>query len=308
MQKLIIGFILFDDITAKYLEQFLDSLQKQSWQDFTILAIDHSQKKDNKNRNIFNKLYPQASIEWPGKNLGFAAGYNRLIERASKFGAEYFLALNVDTIHDSNMLQNLVSAMDKAYDLGSVSPKIKRWDFAGKKKTADIDSCGIVLRPGLKFVDLGTGQIDKGQFDEAEILGPSGAAAFYRMSALESVKEKTGYFDERMFMYKEDCDLDYRLHLAGFKSQCIGSAVIYHDRTVTTSGESVVAASKARGTKSKQVKIWSFRNQLLIYKKHWHSQNIKNKIIIIFRLIAQSFYIIIKERYLFKEIFNIHNS
>ncbi len=91
-----------------------------------------------------------------------------------------------------------------------------------------------------------------------EILGPSGAAGVYRLSGLEKIKVNNQYFDELMFMYKEDCDLDYRLFLAGYKSLYVSEAVIYHDRTVFSRGENDLKVVLNRKSKNKKVKEMVF--------------------------------------------------
>lgn len=117
------------------------------------------------------------------------------------------------------------------------------------------------MKPGLRFVDAGQGEPDKGQYDDINILGPSGAAAMYRLEALEKAEQNGQYFDELMFMYKEDCDLAYRLKLAGYKSKCAPDAIIYHDRTARAKGEGNLKVFFNRGNKSQQIKKWSFLNQ-----------------------------------------------
>ena len=51
MQKLVIGFIAYNELTAKYLPYFLTSLKEQSFKDFSILVADNSEAEDNKNKD-----------------------------------------------------------------------------------------------------------------------------------------------------------------------------------------------------------------------------------------------------------------
>ncbi len=303
--KLVIGFITYEKVTAKYLPYFLPSLKSQTFKNYKIIAIDNSEKQNNKNTEFIKKNYPEINIGWAEKNIGFARAYNKIIKEAIDSGLEYILILNPDMVLEPETVKKLVEAMDNDSSLGSCGPKILRWNFENNKKTNIIDTCGIKLKPGLKFADIGQAQIDSNKFNHISILGPSGAAAMYRLSALEKVKFNGQYFDELMFMYKEDCDLAYRLFLTGFKSKCIGEAIIYHDRTAAAIGESDIEIAKNRKNKSRQVKEWSFLNQQIIFLKYWHQQNFLNKLAIIWFEFKIILFILLFEQYLLRQYWDL---
>jgi len=310
---LIIGFITYGDTTAKYLPYFLASIFRQTFFGFDEIAVDNSEEQDNDNRRYIRKHYPKMEFHWAGKNLGFARANNIIIKKAAARGAKYVMLLNPDTIMEPETVQNMVNALEADPALGSVSAKIRHWDFKKNEKTAILDSCGIVLRPGLRFFDLGEAQEDKGQFDSTVILGPSGAAPMYRMAALEKIKfasphgvdGEAQYFDELMFMGKEDCDLAYRLKLAGIKSKLVASAIVYHDRTTYGTGESDIKVALNRRHKSKQFKKWSFLYQHIIFVKYWKLQSIKEKIALIWYALEMLAFAVIFEQFLLPEYFRL---
>jgi GT2 family glycosyltransferase len=304
--KLAIGFITYGEHTAKYLPYFLPSLFKalSEIDDYQIFCWDNSEVGE-KNVEFMANTYPGIKITKSGKNIGFAAAYNKMMSEARKLDAEYFLVVNPDTILEPEAIKKLVEVMDKNKSLGSASPKVLKWDFENSRKAKIIDTCGIKLKAGLRFVDLGQGEVDKGQYDNFEILGPSGAAGIYRMSALEKILplDKGGrgdcqYFDELMFMYKEDCDLAYRLKLAGFKAKLRPEAIIYHDRTVASAGKGFMALFRGRRSRKRQEKKWSFLNQHIIFLKFWHLQGFLNKLVIILRMLAMFIFALLFEPYL----------
>jgi GT2 family glycosyltransferase len=312
--KLIIGFITYGENTAKYLPYFLDSLEQQTYSDFGVIAVDNSDKWNNPNREYFQKNKRDWNFEWLGANLGFAKANNHIFTAAQKFKPEYIMFLNPDTIMEPDAVERMVEAMDANSHWGSLSPKIRIWDFDNKKKTEIIDSAGIVLRPGLRFADLGQGETDSGQFDRAKILGPSGTAPMYRLKALLSVernnnlidkRNRVEIFDERMFMYKEDCDLAYRLFLGGWMSGIAPGAVVYHHRTASGLGESNLKISLNRRNKSRQVKRWSFYNQHLIFLKFWGLQSSWDKILIISYALKMLVFVLVFEPYLLGEYFKL---
>lgn len=307
--KLVVGFLTYNENSAKYLADFLPSLKDAlnflNPNDYQVFAFDNSDKTseinkvkleefNNQNPNFLEYLHTEC-------NLGFSRAYNILIRSAHRLGAEYFFVVNPDTVLEKDTISELVASMDKDNSLSSVSPKIRRWDFAANTKTRIVDSCGLILGPGLSFKDLGQGLEDDKRFDKFEILGPSGAAGLYRISDLEKIKVNDQYFDENFFMYKEDCDLAYRLHLIGGKSALVPTSIMYHDRTAASSGKGIIAKVFDRAKKSRKIRSWSFRNQHLIFVKHWESQNLLNKIIILFRVLSMAIFSLILEQFNLKE-------
>ncbi len=305
MSKLVVGFITYGRVTAKYLPYFLDSLQKQTYKDFDIIVIDNTDDEENDNRGYIKKNYSEIEFKWGGGNMGFSRAYNKIIKKAINRGASLFLMLNPDMILEKDAIEKMVRKIKSDGSLGSVSPKIFKWDFKYKEKTNIIDSCGIKLNPGLNFIDMCQGKPDKGRCCGIRPIGPSGAAGLYRISALEKIKGKNQYFEELMFMYKEDCDLIYRLYLAGFKSACVGDAIMYHDRTAASGGESYLDIIKNRRGRNKNIKAWSFLNQQIIFIKYWKLQSFHNKLNIVWYEIRAIIFIIIFERFLLRELVNL---
>ena len=287
-KKVAVGFITYGQSTIKYLPDFVAGLKAQTFKDFSVLVLDNSDVADRANEAWLRQNMPEADIQIAPANFGFAKAANQLLAKAKSHGAEYFWLLNPDTCLDPNALAELVRFMDEHGQIAAASPKVLRWDFANKTKTKIIDTCGLILRPGFKFVDLGQGEIDNSQFDKFSILGPSGCSAFFKLAALGNLK-----FDENFFMYKEDCDLAYQMFLAGKLSSLVPSALVWHDRTV---------AGGARKNKGRQGKIWSFFGQHLLLKKYFRYQNFWSKLMIIGREILMLGYAVIFEPYLFKEL------
>ena len=329
--KLVVGFLTYQELSAKYLTDFLPSLEAALGflppDDYRVLVFDNSPSDDQSNISILEKFNAGelitndnrcASIprvifqhQTVGQNIGFSRAYNILIRSALSLQAEYFLIINPDTFIEPGAIQKLVAALDNNASLGSAAPKIRRWDFVHKIKTNFIDSAGLILKPGLKFFDLGQGEEDKGQFDKASIIGPSGAAGLFRLSALSEIGERGDreadwqYFDEHFFMYKEDCDLNYRLFSVGYFSCLVPEALVFHDRTAASSGQSLPSILLDRRKKSRQVRIWSFVNQHLLFVKHWKKQNFAVRMIIIYRILVMFIFSLILEQYLLKSYWSI---
>jgi len=316
--KIIIGGILYNKDkygTDKYLKYFLGSIKKQDYQNIKIIFVDNSPEKNNLNSKFLSK-YPEIEIIYPGENTGFAKANNIMIKRAIELGADYFVASNVDMIYDANAISELVNAVIKTPQVASAACKIKRWDFAAKDeknkgKTNFIDTTGIIITRGHRFIDRGQADIDHGQFDqEEEVFGASGAAVIYRLSALEDIAfvaedGRKEYFDELMFMYKEDVDLSYRLQLAGYKCIYTPRATIYHDRTVESSGRGIINIIKGRLSRNKKYKEWSWLNHHIILQKIIGTNTHKTKAQTLWYEIKSNIYVILAEPFLIKQVFKL---
>ncbi|MFH1233528.1 MAG: sugar phosphate nucleotidyltransferase [Patescibacteria group bacterium] len=279
----VVGGILYDApdgkyATSKYLPYFLPSVKAQDYKNIKLIFVDNSPIEDNLNIKYIKEYFPEAEILRPGYNTGFGKANNLIIRKAIELGADYFLATNVDMIYEPCVISELVNAIMKSPQNGSATCKVKRWNFKDKDSdnngiTNFIDTAGIVMTKEHRFIDRGQGEIDYGQFNnEVEIFGPSGAVAMYNIHALEDVaflneEEKKEYFDELMFMYKEDVDLAYRLQMAGYKSLYTASATIYHDRSVEAKGKGIIDIIKGRIGREKKYKEWSWLNHHIILSK-----------------------------------------
>lgn len=281
--EVVVGGILYDSpdgkySTSKYLPYFLPSLKKQDYRNIKVLFVDNSPNEDNLNRQYIKDYFPEAEIIRPGFNSGFGKANNLMIKRALELKADYFLASNVDMLYENNVIAELVNAIIKSPQNASATCKIKQWNFSEKDRdtggrTNFIDTVGIDITREHRFIDIGQGEIDYGQYDgEKEIFGPSGAAAMYSLAALEDVAfvnedGRKEYFDELMFMYKEDVDLAYRLQTAGYKSVYTSGAVINHDRSVIARGKGIIGIIKGRIARPKRYKEWSWLNHHIILQK-----------------------------------------
>ena len=309
--KLAVAFLCYNQSSAPYLPDFLSSLDaalEAAGTEVFVLAGDNSDQPPYVNNLLIDGHNRQSSF--PArlfsfeKNLGFAAAYNRLIAAAVSEKCDYFLMLNPDMLIDREMIRELMAALADNNQLAVVCPKIYRWDFSAKQKTKILDSCGIILKSGLRFSDLGQGKEDDGRYDRSEIFGPSGAAACFRVKALKKIRIKGQYFDERFFMYKEDCDLAYRLHLAGLKTKLVPTAIAYHDRSAASKG-GFLKTWQAWQRRSPLTRSWSFVNQHFLFAKYWPEESLKSKGLIIVQLLFLRVFSLIFAPFLLKSYIQI---
>ncbi len=160
-----------------------------------------------------------------GHNLGLTGAINRAIEQAQ---GQVLVALNNDTEASPGWAQAMVEALAAHPDAGIISSKMMLFNEREKIHSAG-DGFGTDGIP----INRGVWQKDEGQFDrDSYIFGACAGAAAYRREMLEDI----GLFDEDLFMYMEDVDLNWRAQLAGYRVIFAPDAVIYHHLSATGGG------------------------------------------------------------------------
>jgi glucose-1-phosphate thymidylyltransferase len=263
--------------SEKYIIPCIQSLLAQTHENFEIVIFDNDSSDETV--SLLADKFPEIRVIESEKNVGFARGHNEILR---KTGSEFYACVNVDILFEQNFLAELIRVIQEKPNLGSAGGKLKFWDFnafhagaTSEGKTNFIDTVGIRILRSHRFEDIGQGEIDCGQFDDDQkIFGISGAAALYRREALRDVafendRGELEYFDESMFMYKEDVDLAYRLQWAGWKATLSPLAVGYHDRTVSVRGTSALSLIKNRLKKTRAVNQQSFLNHRILLRKNF---------------------------------------
>lgn len=256
MKKVAIVTVNFngEDDTLELLES-LKTIQDSGFK-IQVIVVDNG-SSDNLVGEVIKK-YPEIVVLQNGQNLGFSGGYNRGIEHALIWGADYVLIINNDAqIIDPNLLQQLIKTASLDDSVGIVGPKIyfaKGSEFH-KDRYKDEDLGKVLWFAGGSFdwnnvmtVHRGLDEVDEGNFntvEEAEFL--TGCCMLIKREVLE----KVGYFDERYFAYCEDSDLCQRVKIGGFKLIYDGTTSIAHK------------VSKAEGVGSQVVDYYLTRNRLI---------------------------------------------
>ena len=197
-------------------EHYLDGLfstlkQHTKFDDVAVVVVD--------NASADGTLAELARIgqSWPGlhvlpqtRNTGFAEGNNIGLRWARERGAAFALLLNQDIEVTPNWLQPLLSIMETRPDVAAVQPLIVLYSEPHLINTAgnELHFCGFGYCGGYRQT------IDSLPSDAQprSVAFASGAALLLRMDALA----QSGDFDEKLFLYHEDCDLQIRLRQLGY--------------------------------------------------------------------------------------------
>jgi len=219
MQNPLISIVVVHYGDVSYLTRCLESLRSSTYKDIEVIIVD-------------NNPHPVA-VEFPipvrryihnGKNYGFAGACNIGIDSAE---GEYIFILNNDIKVDEVCIERLISVALNDRRLAVVQPKMLDMRegrlFHSSAGGGMLDIFGYPFARGRIFDHV---EVDRGQYDDAiEVFWCSGAALFARRSVLI----EAGLFDEDFFLYMEEIDLQWRIHLLGYKIVYVPEAVIYHE-------------------------------------------------------------------------------
>ena len=199
------------------------SLQQQTFQDFELIVVDNGSTDGSLDLLREAPLDRMKTIANP-ENRGFCAANNQGIEAAD---GQFIGLLNNDAEAEPRWLQHLLAAIESAPGVGMAASKILTWE----DRTV-IDKAGHLIYPDGQNRGRGTGELDRGQYDQLEEAAwPDGCAALYRRSMLKQI----GGFDEDFFAYADDAELGLRAQIAGWRCLYVPKAVVYH-RTGSTLG------------------------------------------------------------------------
>ncbi len=198
-------------------------------------------------------------------NRGFAGGANDGIAAVGDVDA--ILVLNPDAVLAPDHLEHAVAALGSDPRRGAVQGRLHR-RVERPDGLAVIDTTGHEAFRTRLFRNRGEGEVDRGQWARpGEVFGVSGAAALYRRAMLEDVavelpgRPRPEVFDEDLFAFWEDVDLDWRAAMRGWVCWYEPRAVARHERGGAGPRRTVL------------VEHLNFRNRLLLLAKNdtWRS-------------------------------------
>ena len=164
-------------------------------------------------------------------NLGYGTAHNIAIKESIKHKVPYHLVLNPDIYFKSGVIDSLYSYMESNQDVGNVMPQVRYPD--GKIQylckllptPSDLILRRFIPNKAWKEKNNQIYELRKSQYNSImNVPNLSGCFMFLRTSILEEV----GLFDENVFMYLEDTDLNRRIHTK-YKTIFYPEVEIYHN-------------------------------------------------------------------------------
>lgn len=269
MTKLLVGLTSYKDL--HYLKEVLPALEQLRTElSATIVVLDNAWEKDIQAyvKEHFPKFHV---IQHKEHNVGYGRSYSEILRRFPKH--DLFLVTTNDVLLDVPTVKTFVERMKEDESIAVCAGKIYMWDFDKKRKTQIIDSFGLAAQKYHHFADRGHGEKDHGQYDDRlnDVFGVSGAAFLIRTSVVPKLHgNEWQLFDDRMWMYKEDADLSYRLRWLGETIRVFPEVWAWHARTTMSArGTGLVPLVRADNLKHPYSRNHSYRNHFVLLKNNW---------------------------------------
>lgn len=220
------------------------SLKRQTYQPFHIYLIENG-SHDESAEHLSKLADQQLTFVQNEKNLGFTGGVNQGITWAIDQGYEAVALLNNDAHVEPNWLETLVHAMERT-NASAVTGLMLSDDGKTIGDTGDFyTTWGI---PMLRDESKPVSEAPESGF----VFGATGGATLYSVELFKDI----GLFDDVLFAYNEDVDVDWRAQLAGHKIYYEKAAVVYHKHSSTS--------KKMPGFTTRQV----FKNLPVVFLKN----------------------------------------
>lgn len=225
-----------------FLANCLQSLQKQSFEEFETIVVDNGSFDES--TLYIKENFPEVILVELDKNYGFSKAVNEGIRKSV---SKYVILLNNDTTVDQKFVEELVKVMEESKEIFSCQAKMLQMYDADCIDDAGDYYCSL----GWAFA-RGKGKPSVLYQEDANIFAACAGAGIYRREVFEQI----GYFDEAHFAYLEDIDIGYRARIHGFKNKYAAKSIVYH------------AGSASSGSRYNEFKVeLASRNSIyLIYK------------------------------------------
>jgi GT2 family glycosyltransferase len=227
-----ISTIIINYNSGEYIFECINSLLNQSVATEIIVIDNNSNDGSSKKLKIMSEK-GGIIYKFLPENIGSSAANNlgmKIID------ADAYLILNADIILTENYLEECINELIENENTGAVVGKLL--NYYNKDM---IDGCGVDLCYECIPIERGKNTVNTASsFNKrTKVFAVCCAAAVYRKSALEAVKNENGnYFDQKYFAFYEDLDLSFRLNIHNYNNIYIPGAIAYHVRGGSTKNQS----------------------------------------------------------------------
>jgi GT2 family glycosyltransferase len=204
----------------------LDSLMRVEDPALDVIVVDNG--STDSSHEIVRERYPGVTLIENGRNLLFAAGNNVGIEAALEKGAEYILLLNNDTEVDPCFVREMLGVFDDP-SAGIAGPKIYYYDDPGRIWYGGGGFNRLTGVPYHRGLRSGDG------FD-GDVPGATGWVTGCALLARAEVFRGLGGLDPSYRIYCEDVDFCLRASRAGWSSQYVPDAKVWHKVSSSSGG------------------------------------------------------------------------
>lgn len=225
-----IGVVTVTFGSGGVLEDFLASLDCQTYRNFCLIAVDNGSKDDTVEQL---KAYRgcECFVIANGQNLGVAAGNNQGIRAAIDAGCEYVLLLNNDVVFGPGLFQQLVDGLSE-HNCQMTTPLIY---YHAKPDVIWAAGGNFQWMYGYRCIHYSLGEEDHGQHFIPQLVTHTPTCC---VLVQRKVFQVIGLMDERYFVYGDDNDFMFRAWKADILLFFLPEAKLWHKVGSLTGTES----------------------------------------------------------------------
>jgi GT2 family glycosyltransferase len=206
-----VSAILVNLDCGRLIDLVFPSLARQTWPDLEVVVMDNGSTDGSIER--IEREFPATRVIRLGRNTGFSHALNAGIRATA---GEYVLSLNFDVVLEPGFVAALVDALERHPDAGWAAGALRQLSAAGVVDA--IDCYGHWMLPSRYVYGCDPARRRPDEYpDECLVFGASACGALYRRRMLEDVAVDGEIFDEDLFAYFEDVDLDWRAQQRGWR-------------------------------------------------------------------------------------------
>jgi GT2 family glycosyltransferase len=220
----LVTIVLVSRNPGSFVDLVFPSIHAQTYVRHEIVVVDNGSSDGSVER--IRAVAPAARILLLGHNTGFSHALNAGVRAAA---GEYVLSLNFDVVLEPGFIGALVAALASRPEFGWAAGAMRRLTENGVGD--DIDCNGHYLLRSRYCYGYDPDHPDPAWYSTPrEVFGASACAALYRRSMLDALTFEGQIFDEDLFAYFEDVDLDWRAQQQGYRCVFVPTARGAHAR------------------------------------------------------------------------------
>ncbi|MDO8667788.1 MAG: glycosyltransferase family 2 protein [bacterium] len=224
-----------------------------------VQVVDNSGNADGIKEALENN-YPQVVYINPGGNLGFGKALNLGFKRAA---AKFYLPLNPDIefLAGGRAIKKLLEFMASHPAVGIAAPKLLNLDGTIQEscyrypRFLDQFARRLGFEVKFKFFKNKVGRYLMRDFGHDRTVPVDWLMGSF-MLVRKELTDKIGFFDDRYFMYFEDCDWCRRAWRSGWQVYYIHNIVVKHKHRRESSEQSPILAILKSRVARVHLKSW----------------------------------------------------
>jgi GT2 family glycosyltransferase len=206
-----VSAILVNLDCGRLVDLVFPSLAAQTWRGLEVVVVDNGSRDGSAER--IEREFSGTRVLRLGRNTGFSAALNAGIRATT---GDYVLSLNFDVVLEPDFVAALVDALERHPDAGWAAGAMRQLGAQGVIDA--IDCYGHWMLPSRYVYGCDPARRRPEEYPgECLVFGASACAALYRRRMLEDVALDGEVFDEDLFAYFEDVDLDWRAQQRGWR-------------------------------------------------------------------------------------------